>query len=258
MLDGDLAYVGVGGDLRSRQFSYSLGSSGISGLTRNAREAKVTLTSLNKTEFDRDRRIFDRDLLCGTPGTLKFHDEWFQRCYVTNSAASSIAPSMREDDLTVVLLDGVWLKETAMSLHAQTSLEGLDYPFDYNYDFMGETTETTVSNGSVAPVNFRMVIFGPSTNPAITIGSNVYQLNCLLSENSYAVIDSQQKTIQIVQPNGSIVNGFQYGVRGMGQGTGTYIFEKIPVGTTLMQWNNSVHFDLSVFEEESELPWALS
>jgi hypothetical protein len=262
-LDGDLTYVGIGGDLRSRQFSYSLESHNISGLTRNAREAKVTMTSLDKKEFDSARKIFDRDLLNGTPGALWFCDQlgkgqWFQRCYVTNSSVSSLTSHMREDSLTLVLLDGAWLHEDKLTLRPQAFTTGLDYPFDYDYDFTGTSMRSVVSNDSVTSANFRMVIFGPAVNPAITIGGNAYQLNFSLTANSYAVIDSQLKMIQIVQADGSIINGFSYGVRGKGQGTGTYIFEKIPSGVSLVQWDNSFGFDLSVFEEESELPWSLS
>ena len=64
------ALSGTADGLRGRAWSYTLGYRGVMGASRPARECPVEVAFLDESAADELRRVADRDVADGTPGTL--------------------------------------------------------------------------------------------------------------------------------------------------------------------------------------------
>lgn len=259
-LSGEDYTVGQATGLRSTNWSYTLASAGLSGVTASAREATLTVSARTPELFDRPSMIFDAEMSLGEPGTLVVDGQWRQHCYVTKtstSAASRIVGSPSTQSWTVVLLDGVWTRLTPVDHFTPVTAQdtGLDLPTDLPVDLATSGFTRYVQNDSLAPEDWRMIIFGPVTGPHVTIGSNIVELTGSIPAGSYVTIDSKNRTITLTDNNGVTQNVFDWGVRSTGVGSGNYVFEKIPAGQSVVSWPSSFSFDLQLVESRMDPTW---
>lgn len=259
-MDAMPVLVGSAEDMRGREWDYTLGYRGITGASRPAREVDLDTWVFDRGQADEMRRIFDRDVAMGTPGTLTVAGKWTQRAYVTAAQVRGIYGPTIAQRLTVVLLDGAWRKESMRSFlvdeGGEESYGYLDYGYDYGYDYSVPPKPDYVESASYMPSPIRLVIYGPVLNPAITIGGNLYQVNTDVPSGGYVVVDGIDRAIASVTANGTITNIFDKGVRGTGEGGGSYIFQPLPTGTSSVSWSKTFAFDLYYYDEEGEPPWA--
>lgn len=246
--------------IRGRSWSYDLGYRSLTGVTRAARETDLELTYLRCPEkADWTRRLFDADVAAGTPGMLDA-DGWTTRAYVVKAEPQTITPVIIQQKLTVVLLDGIWRK-AGESQHfwsdALTPGLDLDYPYDYPHDYLATVRDAVASNPMPTAMPFQMVIFGPVSNPQLTLGGNRYALDMDIPSGSYVTVTSiaGRRTIVMTAENGDETNVFDKGRRGTGLNGGEYIFQPIPAGDSIVQWSG-FGVDLTVYQEESEPPWS--
>ena len=131
----------------------------------------------------------------------------------------------------------------------------LDYPHNYEYDYSEIAAADSIESSVYTPSDVHLVIFGPATNPYILVGGNKYQVNVTVPSGGYVTIDGREKTIVLTLADGTDQNAFSYGVRGGGQGGGTYVFEPIQAGTQEVTYSGAFGFNLGWYEEEGEPPW---
>lgn len=259
-MDAMPVLVGSGEDMRGREWDYTLGYRGITGASRPAREVELDAWVFDRGQADEMRRVFDRDVAMGTPGTLTVAGRWTQRAYVTAADVRGIYGPAIAQRLTVVLLDGAWRREYMTSFLVDEGGGGsygyLDYAHDYAYDYSVPPKPDYVESTSYMPSPIRLVIYGPVLNPAITIGGNLYQVNTDVPSGGYVVVDGIDRAIASVTANGTVTNIFNAGVRGTGEGGGSYIFQPLPTGTSSVSWSKTFAFDLYYYDEEGEPPWA--
>ena len=245
--------------IRGRSWSYDLGYRSLTGVTRAARETDLELTYLRCPEkADWTRRLFDVDVAAGTPGMLDA-DGWTTRAYVVKAEPTSITPVIIHQKLTVVLLDGIWRKAGEVQHFWSDALQpglDLDYPYDYPHDYLATVRDAVASNPMPTAMPFQMVIFGPVSNPQLTLGGNTYALDMDIPSGSYVTVTSiaGRRTIVMTAENGDETNVFDKGRRGTGLNGGEYIFQPIPAGDSSVQWSG-FGVDLTVYQEESEPPW---
>lgn len=121
---------------RGHEWSYTLGAHHLSGQSRRAREAQVDAYPADPAAFDDFMLAADADMANGTPGTVfaKTGDGvWQQRATVTKAEQVNHFLAENADiRLTVVLLDGVWLKYgKKLSFSPRLSAgDGMDMGFD--------------------------------------------------------------------------------------------------------------------------------
>lgn len=261
-LEGPRAWAQTAAGIRGRKWSYTLGYRDLTGVARAAREADLEVTYVNDRDMaDLTRRLFDADVAARRPGTLEA-DGWATRVYVTAAEATDIRPALTVQKLTVAMLDGIWRKpmDTRSYIPAEEQ-EGadLDYPHDYPHDYLSAGTFQLAYNTLPTPMPFRMVIYGPVTDPRVTIGPNTYGLDMDIPAGGHVTIVSipGQRSITYTSPAGETTNAFAKGIRGTGQDGGRYIFQPIPAGNTSVIWTG-FRFDLTVYLEESEPPWSNS
>ena len=113
----------------------------------------------------------------------------------------------------------------------------------------------TVTNPMGAAMPFQLVIFGPCTNPAITIGGNRYELAMTIPVGARVTIDSQtgHKTITMTDINGDTTNVFDKTHRD--QASNEYAFATLPPGLQQVSWDESFGFDVEYWLEQTGLPW---
>lgn len=140
------------------------------------------------------------------------------------------------------------------------STEGayLDYPHDYPYDYQKTSYTGNITPSVLTPSDVYLVVYGPAVNPYVIVGGNRYQVNVTVPSGGYLVVDGREKSIMLTLADGTVQNVFSSGVRGGGAGGGTYIFEKVPAGTSEVTYDGSFGFDFGWYEEEGEPPWSQS
>ena len=259
-LDGPVAFVGTAENLRSREWKRELGYRNLVSATRPAREVDVDFHSDYDTA-DLLRRVADADVMARTPGTFVAESEWKQRGYILESKPSAIHYGRLSTKLKVALLDGAWwrLVTKHFMLDEDNGAETyLDYPYDFEYDYQKTAYTGSVEPNVLTPSDVYLVIYGPAVNPYVIVGDNKYQVNVTVPSGGYVIVDGREKTILMTLADGTVQNAFSYGVRGGGEGGGTYIFERIQPGTSEVAYTGAFGFDLGWYEEEGEPPWSLS
>ena len=94
------------------------------------------------------------------------------------------------------------------------------------------------------------------------LGSNLvkmaklYEVDATVQDGGRIEIDPLRRTVTVVAADGSAMDAFSKAHRGSGAGSGEYIFERVPVGTSEISWDNSFGFDLTLYEEEGEPAWS--
>lgn len=265
--------VGQALGLRSIGWTYTLGASNITSVTRAAREATLTVSARSPETFDRLSTIFDAEMDALSPGRLVVGGEWSQRCYVSKtstSVAARIVDSPSTQSWTVILLDGVWRRYGATVPHGghvdptpshPSSSDGfLDLPTDTPFDLTspaatGSNSHIYTGARTVGGSNFILRIYGPCSDPAITIGSNMYQVHGTYSDGDVVTVDSVERTIKLVNASGVESNIFEKGERGDGKDSGSYIFQKIQGNNPTASSNGSFRYDVTLIEEKSDPTW---
>ena len=259
-LDGPSAFVGIAEEMRSREWDYDLGYRDLVTATRPARTVDVTFHADYETA-DYLRRVADADVMARTPGTFVAQNEWKQRGYILASDVDDIHYGRLSTGLKIALLDGAWWRRVVRSFMPSGSGGGdtyLDYPHDFPYDYQAASSTADVTPSVLTPSDVYLVVFGPAVNPYIIVGGNRYQVNVSVPAGGYLVADGREKTIMLTLADGTVQNVFSSGVRGSGAGGGSYIFEKVPAGTSEVTYDGSFGFDLGWYEEEGEPPWSQS
>lgn len=251
-------YVGKPNDLFSREWDYTIGYRALATASRGARKVSFKAFFADMARADAFRRCADTDMQKGTPGTIYVND-WFQRCFVVASEADGIGDDFLAAKLTLVLLDGVWRRGTTTAFAPVRGLadyEFLDLPHDLPYDLgVTQPLRYAVNPGYFgSPAKF--VVYGPAVNPSVRLAGNRYQVDVTVPEGGYMDIDPLRRTVTVVAADGSTMDAFSKAHRGSGAGSGEYIFERVPVGTSEISWDNSFGFDLTLYEEEGEPTWS--
>lgn len=251
-------YVGKPNDLFSREWDYDLGYRSLTSVIRKARKVSISAVFIDMGAADALRRAADADVAAMKPGRIRV-GEWRQRCYIVASSVNSILNGMVSAKLTVVLLDGVWRRGKTtefVPVNASADYEFLDMPYDMPYDLGASFPKRYLVAGEYTTSPVKLIIYGPAVNPAIIIGANTYQVDVTVPDGGYMIVDPIDRTVMVTSAEGETTDAFSKAHRGNGVGSGEYIFERIPAGTSEVSWNNAFGFSVTVYDEEGEPAWS--
>lgn len=251
-------YVGKPNDLFSREWDYKIGYRALATASRGARKVSFKAFFANMVQADAFRRCADTDMRTGTPGTIHVNG-WFQRCFVVASEVDGIGDDFFATNLTFVLLDGVWLRGTTTTfapVRPSDDYEFLDLPHDLPYDLGATKPRQYAINTGYLNSPAKFVVYGPAVNPSVRLAGNLYQVDVTVPDGGYMDIDPLRRTVTVVAADGTTMDAFSKAHRGGGAGSGEYIFERVPTGTSEISWDNSFGFDLTLYEEEGEPSWS--
>lgn len=197
--------------------------------------------------------VVEKDVLAMNHGQIIIGDYYF-KCFVTKSQKSNYLITKRHMKLKLTLTTDFpyWVKETEFNFRSGSddgSGEGLDFSFDYPYDYVSEMRSSNLNNTGFVGTNFRMIIYGACSNPAVYIAGHLYQVNCDVGASEYLTIDSINKTITLTGNDGTVTNMFNLRNRD------SYIFEKIQPGSNVVTLEGDYGVDLILLEERSEPKW---
>lgn len=196
--------------------------------------------------------VCEKDVIALKHGRLVIGD-YYLKCYITGNKPSdySTTKEYMKDSLTVQTDFPQWVKETTTSFNGSETTVGknLDYNNDFAYDYASNMLNKKLNNGDFVPSNFRIRVFGVANSPEINIGGHSYSVNVDIAKNEYLTIDSVDKTIILTKMDGRTVNCFNL------RDKESYIFEKIPSGTSEVSTSGSFVFDITLLEERGIPKW---
>lgn len=257
-LCGDGAYAGAAEGLRSYAWSFSS-----AGVCRNGRrsavEVEIQAWFADNDRADSLRRIADADVDGETPGRFEVVGGWSQRAYIVGFEPTDVTPNGVHGVIRAVLLDGVWRRYDTVQFWpgAPSDAMGLDFPHDVPYDIAASPATSSVTVDSLVPSRVKIVVYGPVQSPYVVVAGNTYKVDVYVPDGGYLTVDpfSEPKRVYVTDSQGNETDCFSLASRGDGEGSGSYIFEKIPPGTHDVSWSKSFGFDLVVGVEEGVPPW---
>lgn len=196
--------------------------------------------------------VMEKDVLAKAHGRFILGD-YYLRCFVTGSKKTDYLKSkgIMTVKLTVQTDFPEWIRETTTVFNTNYgSVQGyLDFPYDFAYDFKNEIANAVINNTGFVPSAFKIIIYGYVSNPTLYIAGHEYTVNVDVGTGEYLTIDSVNKTIVLTKYGGEKVNCFN------ARNKASYIFEKIPAGTSVISSPNQISFDITLLEERSEPRW---
>lgn len=213
--------------------------------------------SERKRALDELTEAFEYDIANRTPGRI-YYGEYYIDCYITslNDKVSEIWNNWTEREIDIYCPYPSWVQEVKKSFYPSFRNKGeeydfLDYPYIYNYDY--SKPEVGTQHWLIEHYqnsNFEMIIYGACSNPRIVIAGHVYQILDTLEDGEYVIVNSRDKTITKHLRNGTVQNIFTR------RRKDSSVFEQIPAGGLLVNWNGEFGFDITVYKERSAPKWS--
>lgn len=260
VLDGS---SGIGIQMNdAKGWSWADGGTNRPRYTRPIRTYDATLSFTDKAAFDTFSAACESDMYENEAGTLTYNG-WALKCFFEVAKVDFSCDFARSASVTIRSFGGIWHRDTVIELLASnpTPSGGFDYPHDYPIDFgSAPSGQQTISIDSASPVNVKLIVYGEVSNPKVTIGSQIYQVNTTVESGGYLVIDPIQKgvpgaSVYKRSRTGVYANCFDSRERG-DKGSGTYIFDTVDSGEQLVQWDGTFGFDLHLIESRGEPTWS--
>lgn len=238
----------------------------ISGFTRKIASKSVTVVIKNRNEAEAVRaknqffEIFEKDVLAKKSGKFVIGD-YYLKCYVIGSVKNDYVA--RSNYITIKLKISTdypyWCHELKKSFikgnivnETGAKTGKLSYPYRYPYRYSMPQDVGFILNDHYASCDFKMIIYGPCTNPSILINGHLYEVTTTLYTGEYLVVDSRNNTVIRYLNDGRTENLFNW------RNKDHSLFEKIPSGHCSVLWNtDSFGFDIVLFQERSEPKWNL-
>lgn len=245
-------------ELHDYEWTVTKKGSRIASLDRDISKRKLPVVIICDTEAkgitarNKLMEVVEKDVLAMEHGKIIIGDYYF-KCFVTKSQKKNYLTTKRWMEVTLTLTTDFpyWVKETtsAFAVLSSSTGSGLDFSHDVPYDFTSDVTIKEVNNTGFVASNFRMIIYGACSNPAVMINGHTYQVNCDIPSGEYLTIDSASKKIFLTAIDGTTTNVFALRDRE------SYIFEKIAPGKNVVSWSGDFGFDITLLEERSEPKW---
>lgn len=235
-------------------------SYGIKNFSQGTRtkEVRITIAGCTEQDFysnvDRFFDVANYDVLNGQCGRLWF-GEYYLKCYIIGAKKEGWEEDcgFADEVLTIVTDYPFWVREKEMNFTIKESMDEdkhtIDYPHDFAYDYTASLTSDEIMNETNSLLEFEFKIFGPCNSPRIIIGRHAYKVDAVLEDGEYLVINSVTRKIYKVKIDGEMVN--QYSLKN----EDSYIFQKIPAGTSIVSWDNAFGFSVSLIERRITPRW---
>lgn len=255
--DGEGIFLNMN-DLHSYKWNYTSKNNKISFFSRDIQEKKIPIVVYAKSRNDGYAvmntlmEMADKDIIANIAGKIIIGD-YYLECFVFESekAKYDLEKGLFYATLTVVTDKPTWVKEITRSFEDASggAGTGFDYPYDFPYDFTSPNSIRELNNTGFADSDFKLIIYGEITDPAIYIAGHKYALTGHIGSGEYAVIDSRDKSVVLMSGGGTQTNWFSHRDRN------DYIFQKIPSGVSNVAWAGGYGFDVVLFDERSEPLW---
>lgn len=255
-------------ELRDWSWSYSTGTAGaVTAFRRRPdrpREVRLPVGISAATAEEgiearnRVESMGELDVAQRSPGRLYVGD-WYVRAYVVGCRPTDywMDDRLAELELTLLVPDPGWVREEAKRFVPEVGEDaqgGRDFPLDFPLEFRRSRVAKRVYNGGMFPRDFLWRAYGPCEDPWVRIAGNLYQVHVDVPPGARLEVDSLARTVRVVSSSGAVAEA--YGAREPGaEGSGSYIFQRVPLGASSLSWPNSFAFDLVTYEVRTACPW---
>ena len=201
-------------ELRDYSWSYDVINNKIARLYRSTLARKIPLVIHCKSDAEAivvKNRLFElteTDIFSLLPGKIRIGD-YYTVGYVTQSVKSDYLISKRlcKLELTLTSDNPAWYRESVHVFVKDTTdtsaaKSGIVYPYDYPYDYAPVAPGKTILCESIGNSAFKLLIYGSTENPSITIGGHTYTVKGKIEKGETLLIDSLSKTITLTTANG--------------------------------------------------------
>ena len=191
------------------------------------------------------------------PGRL-YVGEWYLVCYITGASQSRGADTsgMAKYSITVTPALPFWRRDREKVLtERHEGGTGLDYEHDYDYDYGYAPTSNFVENRTHHLADLLIRIYGDCVDPVVKIGENSYSVDVEVKQGDRLEIDTSEKTVKVVKLDGTVENAFAHIAGEYRENSGSYIFQKMPSGTSNVTWSGTYDLDIVVVEHANEPRW---
>lgn len=256
----------TGGDLLDYEWSVEKENNKITRLKKGLKTKSITVSIKgNDIEDGIEKRnrifeVFEKDVLLKKHGKIVIGG-YYLPCYIIDSQKSKYikASNYLVIKLKIIPEYPYWCHEETKSflkgnqgMIDEDTEEYLSYPYGYPYKYPMPRNAGYIQNDHYAACDFKMIIYGPCTNPAIRINGHLYEVITTLYTGEYMVIDNRDNTVIRHMNDGRTENLFNW------RNTDSSLFEKIPSGRCSVLWNvEAFGFDITLFQERSEPKWSL-
>lgn len=245
-------------ELRSYTWTYDTDRNKVENLRKKPLEKTLSLVilALSKKRCseikNRLYEIFEQDVIAEEHGRIYVGD-YYLECYIIGSEKSDYLKSDRYMKISVSLVSdtGTWIKESkrVFTYDRQVSPGGKGYEYDYEYDYGNSAYMGELVNDSFRTSDFKLDISGPVADPAVFIAGHRYKINYTALTGERITVDTKSRKVTLTKTDDTVVNIFKY------RDVESYIFEKIPIGTSAVQWNMKYNFTITLIEERGEPKW---
>ena len=230
----------------------------VNRITKAAAEYTITLdvTGTPEERAERLQKFFelvDYDVAMEKPGRFWVGDQYLDG-FVIKSEMQYYDNRHRTlgREFTLFAPYPYWIEDRVLRYRKveEDQASGIDLPTDFAFD-LGKSLggSDSVDNTHYIPTSFLLTVYGPATDPTLTIGGHLYKVNTTLAAGEYLQIDSINKKVIRHTTSGQDVN--EYNNREKSQS----VFEPIPPGNNILVWSGAFSFDLVLHQERSELKW---
>lgn len=191
------------------------------------------------------------------PGRLYADTGAYVECRIITSRKAEWNLERNVNISCTVLIDHPkWQKPTTYELGRESESEDtevyeyLDYDYGYPYDFKGTLpASTTITNDGTEAADYEITMYGPASNPLVTINGAVIGANVTLGRDEKLVISSRNNTV-IKYTRGVPRNMFNNRIKGARS-----MFEKLATGDLIVLWSGTFQLDITVLAERLEPEW---
>lgn len=196
------------------------------------------------------------DVMNGKKG--KFYiDDYFLRCNITAVSQNECNYMNGIESFTLTLTSDsfCWIREETHSFVSTSAIESTDtkrYPYIYPYRYHPRIGTSDLYNLMNIPTHYVIRIYGPASNPSITINRHVYQVFTNVERNEYLEIDyssESTRTISRYKRDGGHIDEFN------NRSKQSTIFKQIDPGLQPIVWKGDFSFDVVLIDERSQPKW---
>lgn len=211
---------------------------------------------IRKEKLNEFTSIVEYDVVRNTAGKLIHGDDYINCFVIASSNEPQEGNTSVQKTFSILAPYPFWIEEVSQTFFpvADGKATGfLDYDYEYKYDYTASATGSKIWNvDHYAPCRFKMMIYGPITNPRVLINGNIYEVQTRIESNEYLVIDSftnQKQTITKVTNSGQRLNLLNARYKQ------SSVFTPISPENIKIDWSGQFGFDLTLFLERSEPKW---
>ena len=201
--------------------------------------------------------IMEYDVINLKPGTL-WKDGWSLKCYVISSETTPSDYWHLCKKIKLLAPYPFWIREQMISIQplsdSSKDASAKGYPYSYTYGYAAGQTATRMAIDHYAESDFKMIVYGPTTEVNVTINSHSYIVHYKIESGEYLTIDSRDtqpadRRIFLTKNNGEKVNVFNY------RDSTNSVLQKISSGDVTIDYSRLYGVDLTLFIERGEPKW---